>query len=40
MRVVELKAIARECGLRGYSRLRQAELIAFLQNNPPPQAAP
>ena len=36
MRVAELKAIARERGLRGYSRLRKAELIALLQNNPPP----
>ena len=29
----ELKALARERRLRGYSRLRKAELIAFLQNN-------
>ena len=29
----ELKALARERGLRGYSRLRKAELIPFLQNN-------
>ena len=29
----ELKALAREHRLRGYSRLRKAELIAFLQNN-------
>ena len=29
----ELKALMRESGLRGYSRLRKAELIAFLQNN-------
>ena len=36
MRVAELKALMRECGLRGYSRLRKAELIALLQNNPPP----
>ena len=36
MRVAELKAIARECGLRGYSQLQKAELIALLQNNPPP----
>ena len=36
MRVAEQKAIARERGLRGYSRLRKAELIALLQNNPPP----
>ena len=35
MRVAELKAFARERGLRGYSRLRKAELIALLQNNPP-----
>ena len=33
MRVPELKALARECRLRGYSRLRKAELIAFLQDN-------
>ena len=35
MTVAELKAITRERGLRGYSRLRKAELIALLQNNPP-----
>ena len=41
MRIPELKALAREC-LRGYSQLRKAELIAFLQDNehqaqrPPP----
>ena len=35
MRVAKLKALARERGLRGYSRLRKAELIALLQNNPP-----
>ena len=33
MRMPELKALTRESGLRGYSRLRNAELIAFLQNN-------
>ena len=33
MRVQELKALAREHGLRGYSQLRKAELI-----HPPPQA--
>ena len=38
MRVAELKALTRERGLRGYSRLRKAELIALLQNNPPPPA--
>ena len=30
MRVAELKALAREHGLRGYSRLRKAELIVLL----------
>ena len=46
MRVAELKAIGRERGLRGYSRLKKAELIAFLQDNlqpstrPPPMPAP
>ena len=33
MRMPELKALAREHRLRNYSRLRKAELIAFLQNN-------
>ena len=33
LRMPELKALARERELRGYSRLRKAELIAFLQNN-------
>ena len=33
LRMPELKALARERGLRGYSRLRKAALIAFLQNN-------
>ena len=46
MRMPELKALTKEHRLRGYSRLRKAELIAFLQNNehqaqrpppPPPQ---
>ena len=46
LRMPELKALTRERRLRGYSRLRKAELIAFLQNNehwaqrpppPPPQ---
>ena len=46
LRMPELKAVARECRLRNYSQLRNAELIAFLQNNehraqrpppPPPQ---
>ena len=29
----ELKALARERRLKGYSRLRKSELIAFLQDN-------
>ena len=33
MRVSELKALRREHGLRGYSRLRKAELIQLIQNN-------
>ena len=33
LRMPEVKALARERGLRGYSRLRKADLIAFLQNN-------
>ena len=33
MRMPELRALTRECRLRGYSRLRKVELIAFLQDN-------
>ena len=36
MRVPELKSLARDRGLRHYYRLRKAELVALLQNNPPP----
>ena len=36
MRMPELRSLARECRLRNYSRLRKAELVALLQNNPPP----
>ena len=32
LKMPELKALTRERKLRGYSRLRRAELIAFLQN--------
>ena len=33
LRVIDLKAIARTKGLRGYSKLRKAELINFLRQN-------
>ena len=36
MRIPELKSLARDRGLRNYSRMRKAELVALLQNNPPP----
>ena len=36
MRVMELKALARDHWLRNYSRMRKAELVALLHNNPPP----
>ena len=36
MGIPELKSLARERGLRNYSRMRKAELVALLQNNPPP----
>ena len=43
MRMPELKALGRECRLRGYSRLRKAELIELIRNdqwntNPPLQS--
>ena len=33
MRLLELKSLARDCGLRNCSRMRKAELVALLQNN-------
>ena len=36
MRMPELKSLTRDRGLRNYSRMRKAELVALLQNNPPP----
>ena len=36
MRVPELKSLTRKRRLRGYSRMRKAELVALLQNSPPP----
>ena len=35
MRMPELKSLARDLGLRNYSRMRKAELVALLQNSPP-----
>ena len=36
MRMDELKSLARDRGLRNYSRMKKAELVALLQNNLPP----
>ena len=36
MRVMELNALARDRGLRNYSQMRKAELVALLQTNSPP----
>ena len=36
MRVMELKALTRDHGLRNYSWLRRAEMVALFQNHPPP----
>ena len=40
LKMPELKALARERKLRGYSRLRKAELIAFLQDEDRRQEKP
>ena len=37
MRMPELKSLARDRGLRNYSRMRKAELIALLQNSGTPE---
>ena len=37
MRLSELKALARECRLRGCYRMRKTELVALLQNNGTPE---
>ena len=36
MRMLELKSLTRDRRLRNYSRMRKAELVALLQNSPPP----
>ena len=36
LRMSELKSLTRDHGLRNYSQLRKAELVALLQNSPPP----
>ena len=40
LRMPELKALARERRLRGYSRLRKADLITFLQDEDRRQGEP
>ena len=40
LRMPELKALTKEHKLRGYSRLRKAELIAFLQDEDRQQEEP
>ena len=40
LRMPDLRALEREDGLRGYSRLRKAEMIAFLRDNLRPMSSP
>ena len=40
MTVLQLRALPKEHKLRGYSRLKKAELIAFLQANLRPRTRP
>ena len=37
MRIPKLKSLARDRGLRNYSRMRKAELVALLRNNGIPE---
>ena len=37
MRLLELKALARDRGLRSYSQMRKAEFVALLKNNGTPE---
>ena len=36
MRMPELRSLARDRRLRNYSQMRKVELVALLQNSPPP----
>ena len=40
MKVTELRALAKERGLKSYSRLRKADLISLLEYSQPPVAPP
>ena len=40
MKVIDLKALTKERGLRGYFELKKAELITFLQNDLQPRTRP
>ena len=44
MKVTDLRSLARQLGMRGYSRLRKNDLIDFIKGNlrlrPPPRPAP
>ena len=44
MKVTDLRSLARQLGMRGYSKLRKDDLIDFINNNlssrPPPRPAP
>ena len=40
MKLAELKSLARERGLRGYTKLRKAELINLLESTPIAQPVP
>ena len=40
MKVIDLKALVKDCGLRGYFKFKKAELVTLLQNNLQPTPAP
>ena len=44
MKVTDLRSLARQLGMRGYSRLRKDDLMDFIKDNlssrPPPRPAP